>query len=462
LKVPLRQRSKISSISPFECRPIPSERAISNFSRVSSTFDFYSQNLYEPIKQLRSNHNHLLFGIGIAVAGATILIQDNFNAKEPGDDKKYSDYVENAKNLLLLGDFAKAESLARVALQDYPYDELMLIFQQLAIILQGRYMEVDKGLVTKLFPKTPTEKYYYGLLLKHIEDPRYISMIEQAANQNLKEAEVELATWMLHGLEQGDTKNVVKGVALLKKNGSLASKLALSSFYFTNEEYDKVLQVGKDMIDKNFGPGYFVLGYLNYHGAGMPVNKEEAMKYFQQGALLGHSNSQFYYANMLLDEGKVDEAYEMFKKVAPNIPRAYVILSDMHRVGAGHVEKSNDLATQFLKEGTMRNDPECMFIYGEKMYWESNLDKGVTPTNIVGKTNASFLKDLFLRCSSYGHPECKFYLAKILAKEGKQKQSEELLKEAHEDGSVLAKRYFNRPLTKPLPPSTTTTLPNKN
>ena len=115
------------------------------------------------------------------------------------------------------------------------------------------------------------------------------------------------------GMDEPDTK---KGVALLKKSISMGNSMAefTYAFYLTKnctdrKSHQEGLKIARSLIKRKQPEGMHLVGTLYHDGkAGLPRDREQAMKHYRMAAELNYADGLHQVGNMLLQDDKPQEA----------------------------------------------------------------------------------------------------------------------------------------------------------
>src|SRR5262249_9090435 len=88
--------------------------------------------------------------------------------------------------------------------------------------------------------------------------------------------------------------------------------------------------------NQNNSNSIYLLGYFNYHGIETYTNRQKAFELFQKAALLENNIAQLKLAEIYIDEGYNNTAFELSIKLAEKgIPKAMSILGYCYEEGIG-------------------------------------------------------------------------------------------------------------------------------
>jgi len=113
-----------------------------------------------------------------------------------------------------------------------------------------------------------------------------------------------------------DKPNTLKGVALLKKSIAMGNPMAeyTYAFYLTRNCKDQKsnregLKIARSLIERKQPDGMHLMGTLYHDGSGgLPRDRKQAMKHYRMAAALNHPGGLHQVGNMLLQDGKSQEA----------------------------------------------------------------------------------------------------------------------------------------------------------
>ena len=115
------------------------------------------------------------------------------------------------------------------------------------------------------------------------------------------------------GMDEPDPE---KGVALLKKSIAMGNPMAeyTYAFYLTRNREDrqsnqKGMKIARSLIERKHPDGMHLVGTLYHDGTGgLPRDRKLAMKHYRMAAALNHPGGLHQVGNMLLQDGKPQEA----------------------------------------------------------------------------------------------------------------------------------------------------------